>query len=150
LSTGPFQAYGRPERKSNSNKNPDAEAAGLPEGPVREAVVPRVFVREPGWHVAVKVGSERTFCYFIAPGEGYYHRLADGEIYLHRGDVKICLTCADRHALLQHEPKSLRTPVRGLDVAHPGEAGEVEGEYEVRPTIDRPLSEGAPDADFLP
>jgi hypothetical protein len=147
LSTGPFQAHGpRPERRPAPT--PDAEAAGLPDGPVREAVVPRVFVREPGWRVAVKVGSERTFCYFIAPGEDYYHRLADGEVYLQRGDVKICLACADRHALLQHEPKSLRPPVRGVDVAHPGE--DQAGEYEVRADIDRPLSEGAPDADFLP
>jgi hypothetical protein len=147
MSTGPFHAS-RPDRKPRPDLDPAAEAAGLPEGPVREAVVPRVFVREPGWQIAVKVGSERAFCYFIAPGEDYYHRLADGEVFLHRGDVKICLPCADRHDLLQHEPKPLRIPERGIDVDQPGE--DRSGEYEVRDRIDRPLSEGAPDENFLP
>ena len=116
MSTGPFQAYGRPERKSNSTPNPDAEAAGLPDGPVREAVVPRVFVREPGWHVALKVGSERTFCYFIAPGEDYYHRLADGEIYLRRGDERLCLPCAARRGLLGQGPRALRDRAAAPDL----------------------------------
>jgi hypothetical protein len=67
----------------------------------------RLFVREPGWVVMHKVGSVKEFCYMTAPGQDYYHRLLDGEIYLQRGEEKLCLWCADRRGLLTHEPKRL-------------------------------------------
>jgi hypothetical protein len=70
----------------------------------------RLFLHEPGWHVGLKVGSERTFCYMIAPGQDFYHRIFDGEIFLYRSDERICMACATRRGVITHEPKSLREP----------------------------------------
>jgi hypothetical protein len=77
----------------------------------------RLFLHEPGWTIAQKVGSERSFCYQMAPGQDYYHRLLDGEIYVHHGDERFCLACAQRRGLLSFEPKGLRTPVMVLELA---------------------------------
>src|SRR5690606_29391456 len=66
-------------------------------------LVPRVFLREPGWKVGMKVGSEREFCHHIAPGDDAYHRLADGEIFIYSPEEKLCLPCADRRGLLHYE-----------------------------------------------
>jgi hypothetical protein len=68
----------------------------------------RLYLAEPGWRIGVKVGSEREFCYMTMPGQDFYHRLLDGEIYLHRHDEKLCLACASRRGLLVAEPKRLR------------------------------------------
>jgi hypothetical protein len=92
-----------PEPNANANEN------------LQE--LPRLFLFEPGWRIARKSNSEREFCYQIAPGQDYYHRLLDGEIYLHRADEKICLPCAARRGLLSYDPKSLREPISGLNVA---------------------------------
>jgi hypothetical protein len=89
--------------------------APRPEGPP----LPRLFLREPGWQVALKVGSDRVFCYMTNPGEDFYHRLLDGEIYLYRGEEKVCLPCASRQGLLVEEPRTLRPPNRGVDVGLP-------------------------------
>jgi hypothetical protein len=70
--------------------------------------IPRLFLFEPGWRVGLKSGSEREFCYSIAPGQNHYHRLMDGEIFLQRVDEKICLPCAARRGLLAFDPKVLR------------------------------------------
>lgn len=67
----------------------------------------RLFLREPGWRVALKIGSERLFCYMTHPGEKYYHRIMDGEIHLIRDDEKICLPCAERRGLLAYTPRKL-------------------------------------------
>ena len=67
----------------------------------------RLFLREPGWRVALKVGSERMFCYMMAPGQDYYHRLLDGEVYVYNGDERICLACAVRRGLLSFEARGL-------------------------------------------
>lgn len=100
------------------------------ESEVPEAVIPRLFVREPGWRVGLKIGSERMFCHVTAPGEDYYHRITDGEVYLIHGDEKVCLRCADRQGLLTHEPRILRAPARGRDV------GMVEpGGYDLSPGV---------------
>jgi hypothetical protein len=72
-----------------------------------DAAIPRLFLREPGWQVHLKLDSARAFCYATAPGEDYYHRLTDGEVYLQRGDERFCLPCAARRGLLSHEPRSL-------------------------------------------
>jgi hypothetical protein len=86
--------------------------------PIEDApMLPRLFLFEPGWRIARKSSSEREFCYQIAPGQDYYHRLLDGEIYLVKADEKICLPCAARRGLLSYDPKSLREPMTGLDVA---------------------------------
>ena len=86
---------------------------------------PRIFLRETGWSVAVKVGSDRTYCHSMAPGEDYYHRIADAEVYLTRGDQRFCFPCANRLELLTFEPKQLRPAIRGRVV----ETGAVEEEY---------------------
>ncbi len=90
--------------------------------PSENPPLPRMFLREPGWQVALKVGSERVFCYVTNPGEDFYHRLLDGEIYLFRGEEKVCLPCASRQGFLDHEPRILRDPNRGLDVDMPNDA----------------------------
>lgn len=77
----------------------------------------RLFVREPGWEVRLKVGSLREFCYTATPGQDHYHRLSDGEIYLQNGDEKLCLPCADRLGLLAREPRGLGRPA-----AHAGDS----------------------------
>jgi len=90
--------------------------------PVRDAMLPRLFVREPNWKVVLKQGSERMFCFLMQPGETTYHRIGDGEIYLKRGDEQVCIPCADRQGLLHYEPKVLRTSVQDLALkAEPGD-----------------------------
>ncbi len=98
--------------------------------PLREAVIPRLFVREPGWKVVLKVGSERMFCFLMNPGETTYHRLGDGEIYLQRGDERICIPCADRQRLLHHEPKTLRASIQGHTLN--GDETDNSGHYHLR------------------
>ena len=44
----------------------------------------------------------------MAPGEDYYHRLLDGELFVHHGDERLCLACAERRGLIAYEPKALR------------------------------------------
>jgi|GEM_PF-1367354 len=70
----------------------------------------RLFLFEPGWRVGLKVGSQREFCYMMTPGQDYYHRFQDGEIFLQRGDERLCLACAERRGLLSYAPKELREP----------------------------------------
>jgi hypothetical protein len=78
---------------------------------------PRLFLHEPGWRVLRKESSERTFCYLITPGQDHYHRIGAGELYVARGDEKICFACAQRFGLLSHEPRPLREPVEAIDIA---------------------------------
>jgi hypothetical protein len=90
------------------NAHPQTEAPALP----------RLFLHEPGWRVGMKVGSEREFCYATAPGQDYYHRLMDGELFLYRPDEKLCMPCASRRGLLTYGPRPLREPIAAdaLDV----------------------------------
>jgi hypothetical protein len=71
-------------------------------------VVRRLFVFEGGWHARVKTGSHREFCHAMAPGQEFYHRLVDGEIFLVRDSEKVCLPCAARRGLVAVERKTLR------------------------------------------
>jgi hypothetical protein len=83
----------------------------------------RLFVFESGWTIALKDGSERVFCYAMAPGQDYYHRLLDGEVFLVHGDERLCLACAERRGLISYEPRALREPLMPLDdepSPHPG------------------------------
>jgi hypothetical protein len=81
------------------------------------AMIPqRLFLREPGWRIAVKMGSSREFCFAVAPGQDYYHRLLDGELYAYHGEERLCLACAVRRGLLTQEPKGLRDPVVSVDL----------------------------------
>ena len=56
----------------------------------------------------------------MAPGQDYYHRLLDGEIYLVRDDEKLCLACAERRGLLSYRAL-WRRPLRPqpFPVQHP-------------------------------
>ena len=68
----------------------------------------RMFIFEPGWQVGIKTGSIRELCYMMAPGQDYYHRLLDGEVFLVRDGERLCLSCASRRGLISFEPKQLR------------------------------------------
>ncbi len=68
----------------------------------------RMFLHEPGWGIRIKSGSHREFCHTMAPGQNFYHRLLDGEIFLVRDAEKLCLTCAARRGLIVSEPKRLQ------------------------------------------
>jgi len=75
------------------------------------AAIGRLFVFEGGWRAGVKSGSHREFCHVIAPGQDFYHRLVDGEIFLVRDSEKVCLPCASRRGLVTTERKTLREGV---------------------------------------
>lgn len=92
-----------------------------------ETVLHRAFMREPGWHVTMKVGSEKAFCYQIAPGDATYHRLLNGEILVVRGDERLCLPCAERRGLITFAAKPLREPASDLEI----ESAEAIAEYDV-------------------
>lgn len=90
----------RPSRPSE-DFGPDDAGESAP-------MVPRLFVREPGWRVGHKATSEREFCSNINTGEDTYHRLGQAELYVFNADERLCLVCADRRGLLQFEPNRLR------------------------------------------
>jgi hypothetical protein len=75
----------------------------------------RLFLFDPEWRVAVKADSIKEYCYMMAPGQDFYHRLGAGEIYLGRDGERLCLACAERRGLLAFEPKLLREPVFRLE-----------------------------------
>lgn len=106
------------------------EGSPLNVDPTAEApTLPRMFLFEPGWRVGMKVGSEREYCYSAAPGQNYYHRLVDGELYLYHADEKICIPCAGRRGLLNFEPRPLRDSISANDLDTPEELSD----YEVEP-----------------
>lgn len=96
--TGPFYRP-RPADHDLEADRGDDERAAVSAG--------RMYLAEPGWRIGVKSGSDREFCYMVAPGQDFYHRLLDGEIFLHRHDEKLCLACASRRGLLVSEPRRL-------------------------------------------
>lgn len=101
------------------NVNPQAESPALP----------RMFLREPGWRVGMKHGSEREFCHATAPEQEHYHRLLDGELFVHHNDEKLCMPCASRRGLLSFEPRLLRSTITAAGLEVP----EDQSDYEVKP-----------------
>jgi hypothetical protein len=89
-------------------EDPDSEDVAVP--------AQRLYLAEPGWRIGVKLGSAREFCYMRAPGQDFYHRLLDGEVFLHRPEERLCLACATRRGLLVAEPKRLREAIIPLPV----------------------------------
>ncbi len=71
----------------------------------------RMFIHEAGWRVGIKSGSTRELCYMIAPGQDFYHRLLDGEMFLVRDGERLCLSCAGRRGLISFESKHLRDSI---------------------------------------
>ena len=95
-----------------------------PSDPQEPSSMPkRLFVFEPGWRVSLKVGSERVFCYSMAPGQDYYHRLLDGEIYVFHDTERLCLACAERRGLVSFEARGLRESLLPIDLLNDVEAG---------------------------
>jgi hypothetical protein len=91
--------------------NPTSGSSIQPSLPTQDAEIAasrRMFIFEPGWRVGVKTGSTRELCYMTAPGQDYYHRLLDGEVFLVRDGERLCLSCASRRGLISFEPKQLR------------------------------------------
>jgi hypothetical protein len=43
----------------------------------------------------------------MAPGQDYYHRILDGELYLFSSGERLCMACAERRGLLNDAPKRL-------------------------------------------
>ena len=85
----------------------------------------RLYLHEPGWEIGHKQGSEREFCYTMAPGQSDYHRLYAGELYLFNSEERLCVACAERRGLLSYRPLGLRDPVGPLTLEPGGEALEV-------------------------
>ena len=81
------------------------------EGAATRDTATRLYVFEAGWRVSIKRDSHREFCHAMAPGQDYYHRLLDGELYLHHGDERLCLACATRRGVIAFEPRQLRNPI---------------------------------------
>ncbi len=101
--TGPFSDPAPPDDRSDDED--------------REAITARrMFLAEPGWRIGVKAGNDREFCYMMMPGQDFYHRLLDGEIFLHRHEEKLCLACASRRGLFLSEPRRLREAILPLPV----------------------------------
>jgi len=86
----------------------------------------RLFLFEPGWRIGLKLTSDREYCYQMAPGQDYYHRLAEGEIILSRGDERLCLACAERRGLISYEPRALRDPLTAISIDAPAEVGDTD------------------------
>ena len=61
---------------------------------------PRIYIpHNDGWKAVVKANSIKEYCYYKSPGEDHFHLLVSGEIYLQRGNEKVCLMCAIRHQI---------------------------------------------------
>jgi hypothetical protein len=81
------------------------------QGDAESAPARRMFLFEAGWRIGVKTGSHREFCHLMVPGQDFYHRIMDREVYLFRNGEKLCLPCALRRGLITPEPKQLREAV---------------------------------------
>jgi hypothetical protein len=61
----------------------------------------------------------------VAPGQNFYHRLHDGEIFVYHGDERLCLACAQRRGFLSQQPRPLRESMVSIDlegnVTHPSD-----------------------------
>ena len=98
----------------NYASSPAANSPMVSDEPVEDSQAfpqSRMFLVELGWRISVKIGSDREFCYNQAPGQEFYHRLLDGEVFLHRAEQKVCLACASRRGLISAEPRRLREAI---------------------------------------
>lgn len=56
-----------------------------------------------GWKAHIKTGGERQYCYSQVPGQDHFHLILPGEIFVQKGDEKLCLMCALRRGVLTTE-----------------------------------------------
>jgi hypothetical protein len=96
------------------------------------ADIRRLYLREPGWKLGHKTGSEKEFCYMQNPGQNYYHRLLDGEIYVYSPEERLCLACAARRGILTFEAKALREPAVEIEIGEPVADNMSDAGYELR------------------
>ena len=89
----------------------------------------RLFLREPGWQIGQKTDSRREFCFATAPGEDHYHRLQLGEVFVAYGDERLCIPCAERRGLIEHEPRTLRDPMDPITI----DADDATSTFDLRP-----------------
>ena len=54
----------------------------------------------------VKADWTREYCYEKRPNEDHFHLIVGGEIYLQRGQQKICLDCASKRGLITRDRTS--------------------------------------------
>jgi hypothetical protein len=53
-----------------------------------------------GWEAHIMRGSDRLYCYAKQPGQDYFHLIVPGEVFVQKGDEKLCLMCAVREGVL--------------------------------------------------
>lgn len=67
-----------------------------------------------GWDAYIQPGGERQYCYAQAPGQDYFHLIVPGELFVQKGDEKLCLMCALRQGVLTRERLFWQHPTRKL------------------------------------
>lgn len=67
----------------------------------------RLYLAEPGWHVAIKHDTEPLNCHLADSVDGFYHRILAGELYLAKETERLCLNCALKKGILNHERPTL-------------------------------------------
>ena len=64
----------------------------------------RLYLRDPDtWQAKVRSRGERIFCYLKTPSEDWHHQIGVGEIYLQKGDERLCLNCALRSGAVTND-----------------------------------------------
>ena len=79
---------------------PNYDAAPSDERLQADASAPvdhRLYLTDPTTtRIEAKKSSEKGYCYHRFPGDEHFHLLMGGEVYVARGDQRICLECALR------------------------------------------------------
>ena len=88
-----------PDYQTPESAAADAESASG-ETPPQPAAAPtdhRLYLTDPTTtRIEAKKSSEKGYCYHRLPGDDHFHLLMGGELYVARGDQRICLECALR------------------------------------------------------
>jgi hypothetical protein len=67
---------------------------------------------QSGWQAHILGGGERQYCYTQAPGQDHFHLILPGELFVQKGDEKLCLMCALREGVLTTDRLFWQHPVR--------------------------------------
>ena len=73
----------------------------------------RLYLTEAGWHAVFKSDSETLHCHLADVEQGFYHRIATGELYLVKDTEHLCMNCAMKKGILTAERPSLANPRHG-------------------------------------